>query len=412
MFRGKVILWLNPFAGNLIRTYRSRATTGTAGFKHQNKHLNDIKAFQEDPEVDFEADFNNLSASYDQHERELDLRKEQRKLFVYKSKYFKSKKSPNLLTWAEKEQIRNLYKKSPDEWTAEKLAECFPATEDIIIKVMTSKWTPSDLKSVERHDRSVRRNWDLFKANKLEDLDPELSEHLRKFSDRNFDSSKNAYMQTANDQIAFKFPVPKSTEFTRIITSLEETLATRDRKGISNEAKLQIEASEAKIQEEKIEYEKRQKRIVPAKFNKQLILHDRLNKRIVEDDVENHLGVDMGETKSLIDDDILTNNKQVSNAQSPAKILTENKPDYVSNDESSSETINLTPADVEPFMKIQKYKSKEVSLTKGTGETKSIGVNEFIRIPDRLWKRGRVYKLYDCFYDHKGRFLYRVPGLV
>lgn len=412
MFRGKVILWLNPFASNSIRTYRSRVNTGTVGFKHQNKHLNDIEAFKEDPEVDFEADFNNLSESYGQHHKELDLRKEQRKLFVYKSKYFKSKKSPNLLTWAEKEQIRNLHKKSPDEWTAEKLAECFPATEDIIIKVMTAKWTPPDLKSVEQHDKSVRRNWDLFKANKLAGLDPELSEHLRKFSNRSFDSSKNAYIQTANDQIQFKFPVPKSTEFSRIITSLEETLATRDRKAISNEAKLQIEASEAKIQKEKIEYEKKQQRIIPARFNKQLILHDRLNKQIVEDDVENHLGVDMGKTKSLIGDDILTNNNQVSNAQNPAKISIENKPDTVSHDESSSETINLSPADVEPFMKIQKYKSKEVSLTKGTEEAKSIGVNEYIRIPDRLRKRGSIYKLYDCFYDHRGRFLYRVPGLV
>lgn len=35
-----------------------------------------------------------------------------------------------------------------------------------------------------------------------------------------------------------------------------------------------------------------------------------------------------------------------------------------------------------------------------------------IRIPRKVWKEGYTYKLKDCFYDDRGDFLYRVPGLM
>lgn len=35
-----------------------------------------------------------------------------------------------------------------------------------------------------------------------------------------------------------------------------------------------------------------------------------------------------------------------------------------------------------------------------------------IRIPRKVWKEGYMYRVKDCFYDDKGDFLYRVPGLI
>lgn len=35
-----------------------------------------------------------------------------------------------------------------------------------------------------------------------------------------------------------------------------------------------------------------------------------------------------------------------------------------------------------------------------------------IRIPKSAWKEGYTYRVKDCFYDDKGDFLYRVPGLI
>jgi len=35
-----------------------------------------------------------------------------------------------------------------------------------------------------------------------------------------------------------------------------------------------------------------------------------------------------------------------------------------------------------------------------------------IRIPKKVWKKGYMYRVNDCFYDDNGDFLYRVPGLI
>lgn len=35
-----------------------------------------------------------------------------------------------------------------------------------------------------------------------------------------------------------------------------------------------------------------------------------------------------------------------------------------------------------------------------------------IRIPKEEWKEGSLYKVNDCFYNDRGYFLYRVPGLM
>lgn len=47
-------------------------------------------------------------------------------------KHFKPEPEPNMLTWAEKEQIRFLHNDNPSEWTVERLAESFPALPFII----------------------------------------------------------------------------------------------------------------------------------------------------------------------------------------------------------------------------------------------------------------------------------------
>lgn len=51
-----------------------------------------------------------------------------------KRKYFKMNPVlPNFLTYFEKQQIKTLHEKSPNEWTPETLSTCFPASPEIII---------------------------------------------------------------------------------------------------------------------------------------------------------------------------------------------------------------------------------------------------------------------------------------
>ena len=54
----------------------------------------------------------------------------QRKMIGHK--YFKPTKNPILLTWAEKEQMRYLHNSDPEKWNVEKLAQSFPASEEIV----------------------------------------------------------------------------------------------------------------------------------------------------------------------------------------------------------------------------------------------------------------------------------------
>ncbi|XP_017273127.1 neugrin [Kryptolebias marmoratus] len=55
------------------------------------------------------------------------------------------------LTWDAMEQIRYLKREQPEEWTVERLAEGFSVTRDVILRVLRSKFTPSE-------DRKAKQN--------------------------------------------------------------------------------------------------------------------------------------------------------------------------------------------------------------------------------------------------------------
>uniref|UniRef100_A0A8D8R1N9 Uncharacterized protein n=1 Tax=Cacopsylla melanoneura TaxID=428564 RepID=A0A8D8R1N9_9HEMI len=41
----------------------------------------------------------------------------------------------------------------------------------------------------------------------------------------------------------------------------------------------------------------------------------------------------------------------------------------------------------------------------------ALHVEDYIKIPKEQYTKGAMYKVDDCFYNDKGEFLYRVPGL-
>jgi len=98
--------------------------------------------------------------------------------YKIKRKYF-THIEPMLLTWMEREVMKRLHKTSPQEWTADKLSECFPATRDVcqrIIKSNYSRATPTKIKEV---DSEVRSNWKRLNAGLLEGISEEYMEHLK-----------------------------------------------------------------------------------------------------------------------------------------------------------------------------------------------------------------------------------------
>lgn len=527
VFRSIVVPLVNRNAYTSIRTYRRRGRkpTDLAGIRTQLKAYGDLKELEEDPEATYDADFTKLDKSYDLYKSEMDLKREQLKYHVIKQKYFKSKKQPNFLTWAEKEQIRNLNKQDPDEWPPERLAQSFPAIKEAIVKIIKANWRPADAKSAQAHDERVRNNWERFNANEIPDLDPEVREHLKKFSKRNFDSIQNAYAQTYKDLHKFEFPIPKSNEFSHIISSCKRInekkieIANENPKpqleqkqtllGASSDENLVLkvpehkrkkivtfdeikdvnEASENEEMHLSVSYrdpneipldrgkqpnfltwaEKEQIRrlnkedpnewtpkrlaekfpaiesiivkVVKAKWTlanpKRLQKHDEtvhknwelFNSNQMTDldpDVYNHLyKFSKRNLNSVEQEDIQTSdrlefesnkrieeNDLVHNEKSSAVThkQSNNAGEVVSVDNSSAENgvVDLTPSSSKI---IQKYSTKTVRLTT-TSKNVLPPFQHKIQIPRRLRRRGSTYKLYDCFYNERGIFLYRVPGLV
>lgn len=351
---------LNILQRLLTRNYARRASN--PGIDRRLRGLGANKSEIPDPEQfedSSESDFHNIHEMHKVYEKETDEYREKMKHWIVKNKYFK-RKQLNFLTWAEKEQIRYLFEQDPEEWGFEKLAESFPADVETISKIIKSKWYPQDNSRISKHDLSVKTNWDLYKSNKIEDLDLHLRQHLKKFAHRNF--AENAQPKIEPKLI---MPEPPNNEFSSIITSCKKYALTELEAG---EEIKQIEESTSK------------EVFVPKKFRdsrpvtfKQLKIGD------------STIG---GQDENLI---VLNS---VNNPGGTGVVI-----------KSDS---NVDMFKVKKFDSVSVAKSTESSLkSQVTSEVK-----EFIKIPKNLKKNGATYQLDDCFYDDDGEFLYRVPGMT
>lgn len=409
MLRATLRLHVRPAMVNSVRTRRGGNIDNyrrmQAGFRNQNLIMQDGKAFEEDPEANFDANFFNVHQSHKEHELEMELRKEQRKYYAIRQKYFKTLKTPNMLTWAEKEHIRNLHKEDPAEWSAERLAEAFPATQEVILKIIKAHWTPANMQAVERHDKRVKRNWELFKENKLDDVTPELRECLQRFSNRSFDASQNAYVKARIDQIQFSFPKPMNTEFSSIVNSLEKAKERLDKPSLGQAKKSQLEESESspKLLRNEQEVEDASQIYMKKKDLHRAMTFEQLMQRSSKpaEPEPSHLSIDLSESAKL----------------EPAEPVAEVARKYVSAELTihGDKSGNLTgsPDQAKELEPIRKYNTRSVSLDTYAESSKTVAARNLlqIRIPKDKWKKGQIYQQNDSFYDHTGHFLYRVPGL-
>ena len=76
-----------------------------------------------------------------------------------KQKHFRPASSPNLLTWAAKEQIRFLHSSNPEDWTIDSLAEHFPVAEEALKRILKSSRGILQEKDILQHDKEVLENW-------------------------------------------------------------------------------------------------------------------------------------------------------------------------------------------------------------------------------------------------------------
>lgn len=326
-------------------------------------------------EFDPDSDFMEADISHKQHQKEMSEYKEKLGHWVVRDKYFKQK-SPNFLTWAEKEHIRHLHQEDPDEWSIQNLCDSFPIDIHHINKLLKNKWAPVNANRVEKHDESVKQNWDMFRNGQLDDqLSPKLRAHLMKFKDRQVNLQalpKFEPKRKMSEQIK-----TKNDEFLKIITSCKEY---KDIKRINETPKKdikQIVSHNPKFTDYK------------ALMNAQGV---DTNKRMTLQELQQLLGEDEDDVNKPIE----IEEKQMQLPANPAGTGVVRK-----ESQFTSGSIDFP----------KKY-DVQVAKQKDLDEMKVSPIKENIRIPKRLWKRNATYKYKDCFYDDDGELLYRVPGLT
>ncbi|KAJ8883849.1 hypothetical protein PR048_015704 [Dryococelus australis] len=292
--------------------------------------------------------------------REQRHEKESRHLKNIDRKYFKEKKNPNLLTWGEKEQIRYLHEMNREEWSVERLAASFPASNDIIKKVLNSTWKPENAARVLTHDEHVRKNWSLLTEGKL-DINPDLKAHVSKFTPRRDLITSEAETTTA---VAIpQKPRGKVPEFSNIIKQYKDLL--------EENGEIKNEICESFSSKEKY---------VP--YN-----------------IESSLGAKKKHHFTL--------NEYRGNHTSKCELN-----EVQESNEPGNEVIQLEATSM------LKFRPKNISVKKHASVMNQLkilnddNIVDKIKIPKNKWQAGATYRVKDCYYDDDGRFLYRVPGMI
>ncbi|XP_076670494.1 uncharacterized protein LOC143369908 [Andrena cerasifolii] len=205
----------------ILRTYVSKPKFNAVGIKGKLK-ITQMEGSEHDPEDfdrddidEFESDFMNVHVSHKLHEREMERSKESLRQRITRSKYFKDQQ-PRFITYVEKDQIQNLHKSDPKEWTPEKLSESFPALPETIRKILKSKWVPKSVDTVINYDKLAIENWKNFKTGKLV-VDPALDKHLMKFKNRKISLTDRKTLSEKFVPPKMEFPKPESTLFSSIV---------------------------------------------------------------------------------------------------------------------------------------------------------------------------------------------------
>ncbi|XP_037813871.1 uncharacterized protein LOC119605003 [Lucilia sericata] len=340
------------------------------------------KIIQSDPEgfEGLESDLFNAHKSHKQHELDLQRQKDKIRQHIIERKYFKKEQLPNLLTYAEKEQIKFLHSSDKEEWTVEKLAESFPASAETICKILKANWSPMSPKRIHSHDTSVLRNWERFKKGEYnEKISSDLYEHLKKFVDRETNNFHILHDPTQSFQKR-QWQKPKSNEFFSIISSLRPK---------TNEQVNTTALTDGKTKEKRA--------------------------AIDGGDSDTYLLGEIQNKKPMTIHQLKSSNMSNKSLQDNSKSLDQLAAQKLKNTSGTGiiKDKDTTSSTIAEFDYTEKFVSNEIVINEV--DRKRYGMSttkERIHIPRKLWRKGATYRANDCYYDDDGEFLYRVPGMT
>lgn len=300
--------------------------------------------------------------SYKEHEKDYDDFKDKLGLWKTKQQHF-NVKNPNFLTYIEKEQIKLLHARDPEEWNPEKLSESFPATAEIISKICKAKWIAESEERIKKHDETVFKNWKLLKSGNLPIFDSKLKDHIANFAKRSLKDLKN--LPTKGVRKRIELPSPAINEFSSIITSCEK-----------------YKEEEPKMVEEKKTIPKND---IPATEDETYLLGKVVYKKNLR----------FQDLKSA-----MTQVKSLPISEESTAVIGPPNPSGT----------GIVPEN--PFS-VGKFEENVIMISKADADKFHISpIKERVHIPRKLYKQGLTYRVEDCYYDSDGEFLYRVPGMT
>ena len=326
---------------------------------------------------------------------DLEDKREVRRIMV-KKKYFGYVKSPNLLTWMEKQMIIKLNKEDPTTWDYDMLSEHFPATPNGIKNIIKRHKIRKPYE-ISTHDEKVKENWKLLKEGNLPNSN-EIVEHMNKFGQKTLPMKKELEQSVLEEYHASRQPIKPdlSGEFGSILVQHKKRIGDY-KENAPNEVVLpNILNSDLDFLDSlnepdpyggtsKINAEDNtkftRKNITVDKFRKLFYNEMKLKAKKNEPYAKEYFKWLKTETSLL----------EQANAQ---------KPDLI----GDTETLET----VEEQKVIKKYaESKVVKLEKFNNNITEIV--EKIDIPKHLYKENATYQVGNCFYDSKGDFIHRIP---
>ncbi|XP_034664997.1 uncharacterized protein LOC117899233 [Drosophila subobscura] len=343
-------------AQNCLRARVPRRANPGLGYQLQQLQENERPTATPEASEDYgdmESDFMDVQKTHRQHEAQQQAQRDRVRQFMIKHKYFRDVKLPNLLLHAEKEQMRLLHEQRPDEWSIERLAESFPATPEIVQKVLRAKWRPRNVPRIRAHDESVMRNWQQLRQGKCDVAIPSaFLQHLEKFSERRQQDLKQLKPEEWPTRPAL--PVPESNEFRQLLGSGKQPK--------DSPSPPQLPSGYAPP---------------PAAAEDETYLLDK---------VRNKRKMRLQELKQL---QLVPAVSEVPQPPPSNPSGTGHLSSYVQKFESSEIVISVAD-------------QRRYEMTK---------VKDRIVIPRKLHRPGATYRVEDAYYDDDGELLYRVPGM-
>ncbi|KAF6215194.1 hypothetical protein GE061_009946 [Apolygus lucorum] len=337
--------------------------------KQETPDLSKMRITKSDVD-DLEVDIMNAGALSKEYEREHDKVSKRIEFQRVERKYFDKIKSPNFLLWSEKEQIRQMYESQPDKWTFDQLSQSFPATPEVIKKIVKSQWKLKDSISIEKHDKRVLANWKMFQEKKLE-LPNHISSHLSKFTgrDRSLPTKVSTEVMLEESEPKVKMiSSTKKSEFADIIRNYgrkdgHSTSETQEKSGSNWAPTRPGETYVLNIQDKKV------KKSSPHLTLSQMKMSGKISP-----------------------------SESTLQHQPPTEGVT-----------SGQETKKATSGVINPsdFSSVHRWSSTDSSSVKQTDEPPD-EIPMKIVIPKNKWKKGTVYRVNNCFYADDGEFLYKI----